>query len=192
MLTLNPMGHPSVMFRRFEVLKIGGYRSMKEWENVSTEDYDLWLRIVSKNYQLANLSESLIYYRNHPNSLTQLAFENNTLVDGFNNCFYISGSNIFGCSVKELKLLRERKHCLSISLFIKIAKYMSKNDKNRFNQRLKDKSFVKSMQTLTSKKDIISRLIIACLKENPLKNLAKEISLIFTQALALIKSSIKE
>ena len=192
MLILNPMGHPSVMFRHFEVLKIGGYRSMDEWKNVSTEDYDLWLRIASKNHELANLAEPLIYYRNHSNSLTQLAFANNTLVDGFNKCFYISGSDVFGCSSEELKLLRERKHYLVIGLFIKIAKNLSKNGKNRFSKRLKDKSFITSMQALTSNKDIISRLVIAYLKEKPLKSLTKEIFLIFIQTLFAIKSSVKK
>ena len=50
--------HPSVMFRKKEVIKLGGYRS--KFKNA--EDYDLWLR-VSKRYQMANIPMPLIRYR---------------------------------------------------------------------------------------------------------------------------------
>jgi len=50
--------HPSVMFRRKEIVKIGGYRS--KFKNA--EDYDLWLRI-SKKYKMANIPMPLIRYR---------------------------------------------------------------------------------------------------------------------------------
>ena len=192
MLILNPMGHPSVMFRHIEVVQIGGYRSIKEWNGVSTEDYDLWLRVAARNYELANLSEFLMHYRNHPKSLTQIAFANNKLVDGFNNCFYLSGSAVFGCSSKELRLLREKKHLLSICSFIKIAKYLSKNNEIKFINRLRSKYFLLSMQMLTSKKDIISRLAIACLKKEPLASFTTEILLICKQFLSATKKLVRK
>lgn len=54
----NCLYHPSVMFRRAEILALGGYRP--EFRNA--EDYDLWLR-VSKFHNLANVGEPLIRYR---------------------------------------------------------------------------------------------------------------------------------
>jgi glycosyltransferase involved in cell wall biosynthesis len=164
MLTSNPMAHPSVMFRRSEVLNIGGYRLFKEWNGVSTEDYDLWLRIASNNFKLANLEESLLYYRYHSNSLTQVAFANGKMIDGFNNCFYISGPDVFKCSSEELKLLREKRHPLCIVLFIRIANHLNKNNGGNLIRRLRSNSFLLAMQTLTPEKDIISRLVIASLR----------------------------
>ena len=192
MLYSIPFAHPSVIFKRLEVLKIGGYRLLKEWESVSTEDYDLWLRVAARNYELANLSEFLMHYRNHPKSLTQIAFANNKLVDGFNNCFYLSGSAVFGCSSKELRSLREKKHLLSICSFIKIAKYLSKNNEIKFINRLRSKHFLLSMQMLTSKKDIISRLAIACLKKEPLTSFTTEILLICKQLLSVTKKLVRK
>ena len=160
MLTSNPMGHPSVMFRRLEVTQLGGYRSMKEWNNGS-EDYDLWLRMVGANYKLANLPECLMDYRIHANSLTQVAFANKQLFKGFNNCFYITAPDVFGCSSDELRLLRERKHPASMSLFIKIARHLSKNDENAFEKRLKSQSFILAMLSLTALIDITSIVAIA-------------------------------
>jgi glycosyltransferase involved in cell wall biosynthesis len=54
----NCIYHPSVMFRRDEILALGGYRA--EFKNA--EDYDLWLR-ASKVYDLANIPKPLLRYR---------------------------------------------------------------------------------------------------------------------------------
>jgi GT2 family glycosyltransferase len=54
----NCMYHPSVIMRREEILKLGGYRP--EFKNA--EDYDLWLR-VARVHQLANVPISLLRYR---------------------------------------------------------------------------------------------------------------------------------
>jgi glycosyltransferase involved in cell wall biosynthesis len=192
MLSSNPMGHPSVMFRHLEVMAMGGYHSKDEWQGVSTEDYDLWLRLAANDYRLANLPQSLIKYRYHQSSLTTKAIADNTMYEGFNQCFYISGSSTFGCSSKDLKHLRTRKHFTSLILFVKIASFLSKKEGESVLQRLKSESFITSMQILTSRKDIISRIAIACLKKNPIKCLAREISSILSEGIELIYQVLKK
>jgi glycosyltransferase involved in cell wall biosynthesis len=54
----NCLYHPSVILRREEILKLGGYRP--EFKNA--EDYDLWLR-VARAYRLANVPIPLLRYR---------------------------------------------------------------------------------------------------------------------------------
>jgi cellulose synthase/poly-beta-1,6-N-acetylglucosamine synthase-like glycosyltransferase len=54
----NPMAHPSVVFRRAAVRRVGGYRSFHH-----LEDYDLWVRLVQAGARLANLPEVLVDYR---------------------------------------------------------------------------------------------------------------------------------
>ena len=54
----NCIAHPSVMFRRDEILKIGGYRSLFD----GAEDYDLWIRL-NRVGDIANLDEYLTSYR---------------------------------------------------------------------------------------------------------------------------------
>jgi glycosyltransferase involved in cell wall biosynthesis len=56
---LNPICHPTVMFRRSMILKAGNYRDLKPFE-----DHDLWFR-VSLIAELANLPEVLLKYRQH-------------------------------------------------------------------------------------------------------------------------------
>lgn len=61
----SPMAHPSVMMRTDLVKKIGGYSK----EYPSAHDYDLFGRL-SKHTKLANLSECLLLYRIHAESIS--------------------------------------------------------------------------------------------------------------------------
>ncbi len=56
----NPLNHPSVIFRRDQIVNLGSYRSKPGFE-----DYDLWLRILAARgpSALANLPESLVLAR---------------------------------------------------------------------------------------------------------------------------------
>ncbi len=56
----NPMAHPSVMFRKKEILQLGSYN-----ESVNgAEDLDLWLRCINRG-TIANLPLLLTRYRQH-------------------------------------------------------------------------------------------------------------------------------
>ena len=57
----NPLIHPTVLFRRSAILKIGSY-SCKTRQRIP-EDYQLWFRACAAGLQFANLAEPLIYYR---------------------------------------------------------------------------------------------------------------------------------
>ena len=65
-----PFVHPLVMFRK-QVLwgELGGYDEMA----VFAEDYEMWLRLLSNNYQGANLPEVLLKYRVNPKSMMNSA-----------------------------------------------------------------------------------------------------------------------
>lgn len=64
----SPLAHPSVMFRKNEIIKIGGYKF-----GFYGEDYDLWLRCKEQNYKLENLDQILVQYRIHGNQETDLS-----------------------------------------------------------------------------------------------------------------------
>lgn len=59
---INPIAHPSVMFRRSAVLDAGAY---DESDERICEDYELWSRLASRGVRFANLSEPLLDYRLH-------------------------------------------------------------------------------------------------------------------------------
>jgi len=54
----NPLNHPSVMFRKSDVLSVGSYQHMPLFE-----DYYLWIRLLKKGYKIANLAEALLHFR---------------------------------------------------------------------------------------------------------------------------------
>lgn len=54
----NCVAHPSTMYRRVEVLRVGGYRPQFD----GAEDYDLWLRMVGTG-KICNLTQPLTRYR---------------------------------------------------------------------------------------------------------------------------------
>lgn len=62
----SPFVHPSVMFRKAEIERAGGYRDMG-WP----EDYDLWLRMAAAGTRFARLPETLFFWRERPERTTR-------------------------------------------------------------------------------------------------------------------------
>ncbi|MBI6077503.1 glycosyltransferase [Clostridium perfringens] len=66
---LLPLGnfitHPTVLIKRSVIESLNGYRNFP-----SSQDYDLWLRVLSKNYKIGILDEELLFYRIRTNSIS--------------------------------------------------------------------------------------------------------------------------
>ena len=54
----NVIIHPCVMFRKNDILKVGGYRCIP-----AIEDYDLWTRLLANGYQIGIIDKCLLKYR---------------------------------------------------------------------------------------------------------------------------------
>ena len=61
----NTLIHPSVMFRKQEIISIGLYNE----SFTCSQDYDLWSRVIKKN-NITNLNEYLLNLRLHSNSIS--------------------------------------------------------------------------------------------------------------------------
>lgn len=59
------MGHPTVMMRREDLEK----HSLRYTLGVFAEDYDFWVKAISK-CRIANIPKALLFYRKHPGQLT--------------------------------------------------------------------------------------------------------------------------
>lgn len=53
-----PVNHPTVMFRRDSVVDAGNYRPYR-----TMQDYELWMRMLSQGYQIANIGDVLVKFR---------------------------------------------------------------------------------------------------------------------------------
>lgn len=73
----NPFIHPTVMFRKEAILRVGSYSSTDR----RRQDYDLWFRCVAGGLRMANIPEPLVHYlfseatmkRNHVRSMWEQA-----------------------------------------------------------------------------------------------------------------------
>ena len=54
----NPMNHMTVMFKKIIIDSVGSYVHMPY-----TEDYYLWVRVLSNGYKIENINEALVYAR---------------------------------------------------------------------------------------------------------------------------------
>lgn len=55
-----PFVHPSVMFKKSQILKVGSYNPES---GPRQDDYELWFRCAAHGLRFANINEPLIYYR---------------------------------------------------------------------------------------------------------------------------------
>jgi len=62
----SPLPHPSVMFRRAPVMKLGGYKDYQ-----GPEDFDLWIRLVENGYSFSKLPEVLLKWRMYSTSYSK-------------------------------------------------------------------------------------------------------------------------
>ncbi|EON77497.1 putative glycosyltransferase [Lunatimonas lonarensis] len=53
-----PLNHPTVMFRKDDVLAVGNYDPY-----ANQQDYQLWARLLVNGYKFANIQESLLFMR---------------------------------------------------------------------------------------------------------------------------------
>lgn len=54
----NPMNHPSVMYRKSDVIEAGNYQ-----DYFLNEDYFLWVRMIEKDFKFANMDDVLVLMR---------------------------------------------------------------------------------------------------------------------------------
>lgn len=67
MFVESPLPHPSVMFRKDDVIEAGSYQ-----EHGWAEDYDLWLRLYTAGKKFGKVNQVLLSWREYPERLTRI------------------------------------------------------------------------------------------------------------------------
>jgi len=65
------IAHPTVMFDKKVISSLGNYN----FKMLHVEDYDLWLKIINKEYKIYNLQDYLIKYRYHKETIKYKHFK---------------------------------------------------------------------------------------------------------------------
>ena len=79
-----PVAHSAVMMKRDVVLEVGGYRTAF----THAEDYELWLRLVERSHDIANLPQPLLNVRQRGDSVSAIYREQQQLVTFLANLSY--------------------------------------------------------------------------------------------------------
>ena len=167
------MWHPSVLFRRSQVLEVGNYQDIfVDGMRSPTEDYDLWLRMACR-YPLANLAQPLLQYRVHSHSITQT----NSKVKAADDCFCRNAPALYGCSEQDAQLLREWRHPQAVQVLKQIAEYLQQTQNSSTSDRLRSASFLKAGRQMMSAKQVIPCLTWAMLNHNKFAVLAELLTL---------------
>jgi glycosyltransferase involved in cell wall biosynthesis len=96
-----PISNPTVMMRKSVIQDLGGYAAIPIAE-YGTEDYELWQRAAGRT-QLANLSDVLLFLRQHDSNITKTHRNEN-----FNNSVKIGSLMISGVLDKSISPERSK------------------------------------------------------------------------------------
>lgn len=151
--------HPSVLMRREAILEIGNYQDHSTTEHPYwCEDYDFWLRMLSR-HQVAALPEALIRYRYNPASLTETEMRLNRSANAKRRAWLMNCEAFAGIrSTSVATRLWDRRLLLAMPVILEIARHFQKRDGIFVNDRLKMSSFVRIAQSYLRREDLITRI----------------------------------
>lgn len=150
MMLRSALTHPALMFRREAILSAGNYTRPKP-----VEDLDLYLRMAGSS-EFANLSQEVLRYRIHPNSICQLDLEGqqSEMVDVVAQ----HALAVYGMESAQYRKLRAKKSFCAISLLLRSACYRSRGDVQRLRRIVFSPSFIGIGRCLTGTRDYISKI----------------------------------
>jgi len=101
----NPLCHPTVMFKKSSILKVGSYR-----DALYVEDYDLWVRCMIDGIKFANIDQVLVHARVGNGMAGRRSSKKQ--IHGW----YVINNNLI--KNKKISLLTYCKNMVSIILFV--------------------------------------------------------------------------
>lgn len=96
----NPLNHPTVIFRKTDVLTVNSYQDMPLFE-----DYYLWVRLLQKGYKLTNIEEPLLHFR-----------IGNDMIGRRHGISYLKKEYKFLSAIKQLGFINTKEYILSLML----------------------------------------------------------------------------
>lgn len=111
----NPFNHPTVMFKKDDVLAVGNYQNIR-----FCQDYFLWIELLANGYKAYNLQDIIVYMREDVNTFKRR-----------------SGKEYFGIQKKLLKRMLKLKF-ITLSRYSKslIVRFCSAYAPNRLRQKM--------------------------------------------------------
>lgn len=96
----NPLNHPTVMFKKNDIIISGSYQDMPLFE-----DYYLWARVLSKKFHIANISEPLLHFR-----------IGNDMIGRRSGWSYLKKEIVFLSGIKKIGFLSNTDYIISVMI----------------------------------------------------------------------------
>lgn len=100
----NPLNHPTVMFRKSDILKVGSYEDFPLFE-----DYFLWIKLLQKGFKIYNLDRILLHFRT-----------GNDMIGRRHGLGYLTKEFFFLTAIKNLGFLQLHEYLLQVLLKLPI------------------------------------------------------------------------
>jgi glycosyltransferase involved in cell wall biosynthesis len=94
----NPLNHPSVVFKKSDIISVGSFMSMPLFE-----DYYLWVRVLGKGLIIENLPEPLLHFR-----------VGNDMIGRRHGSRYLKKEINFLKAIKKLGFINLREYLISL------------------------------------------------------------------------------
>jgi glycosyltransferase involved in cell wall biosynthesis len=158
LMILCPFNHPSILFRRKAILQAGNYSVPSP-----VEDLNLYLHLVRQS-RVANLSETGLQYRIHPQSICAVAKVDNHHETLARESLVRVASSVFGISGDVFERLRRKEYAPSIIPMLKVAWHLSNHHLPHLQNMITSPVFLYSALCMTSSDDCFSKCIYKILK----------------------------
>jgi glycosyltransferase involved in cell wall biosynthesis len=100
----NPLNHPTVMFRKSDILKVGSYEDFPLFE-----DYFLWIKLLQNGYIICNLDKILLHFR-----------IGNDMIGRRHGIAYLKKEFLFLSAIKNLNFLKLNEFLFQVLLKLPI------------------------------------------------------------------------
>jgi len=150
--------HPTVIFKRSAILQAGNYQdhSVAE-EPYWSEDYDLWMRLLSQHLA-ATMPERLLRYRINPEGVTQKAMREKRAALARRRVWERHAAAFTGLDSNTAMQLHDRTSRFALTALWRMARHFQLLDGLAPVARLRQPSFMAAMDKLVSRQDLIARL----------------------------------
>jgi glycosyltransferase involved in cell wall biosynthesis len=162
MLYGHALWHPTALLRRSAVYEVGGY-----YNEPYLEDYTLWFRLAVR-HRLANLPETLLRYRIHDTSVTQLQIKEGRIETILREAFRNYAPFLYGCTAEEAELLRLRRHPQTMRILIRIVRHLQRQQGGGLVKRLRSPQFSEACEALSDRPDVGTWIVKVLSGRHPL------------------------
>lgn len=151
--------HPTVIMRREALMDVGNYRDLSTPEcRYWSEDYDMWLRFLSR-YQAIALKEPLLRYRYNPSGLTENEMRLKRASNARREAWRVNAIAFAGIVEESIAMrLWDKQLSFALPVLNNISRHFEKRDGISTPRRWRMESFRRAASGFIRPGDLCSRV----------------------------------